>query len=153
MKKIIKKKIDNLDFYKIFEPQLTPKQMLELGVFGGSYFGNKIDEFPKSWFKNAKISKNFDINLNRFKVKSGLSRDHWIKKGWIYKEDPLGWFQWYCRFSMGRRILHIDKVQIKRWKNFIRHVKAIKKNCEKKDLSCRRKQRQAILQWAYNPYI
>ena len=153
MKKIIKKKIDNLDFYKIFEPQLTPKQMLELGVFGGSYFGNKIDEFPKSWFKNAKISKNFDINLNRFKVKSGLSRDHWIKKGWIYKEDPLGWFQWYCRFSMGRRIAHIDEIQIKRWKNFKRHVMAINKNCEKNDLSCRRKQRQAILQWAYNPFI
>ena len=153
MKKIIRKKIDNLDFYKIFEPQLTPKQMLELGVFGGSYFGNKIDEFPKSWFKNAKISKNFDINLNRFKVKSGLSRDHWMKKGWIYKEDPLGWFQWYCRFSIGRRMPHIDKVQIKRWKNFIRHVKAIKKNCEKRDLNCRRKQRQAILQWAYDPYI
>ena len=153
MKKIIKKKIDNLDFYKIFEPQLTPKQMLELGVFGGSYFCNKIDEFPKSWFKNAKISKNFDINLNRFKVKSGLSRDHWMKKGWIYKEDPLGWFQWYCRFSMGRRIAHIDEIQIKRWKNFRRHVMAINKNCEENDLSCRRKQRQAILQWAYNPFI
>ncbi len=153
MKKIIRKKIDNLDFYKIFEPQLTPKQMLELGVFGGSYFGNKIDEFPKSWFKNAKISKNFDINLNRFKVKSGLSRDHWIKKGWIYKEDPLGWFQWYCRFSMGRRIAHIDEIQIKRWKNFKRHVMAINKNCEKNDLSCRSKQRQAILQWAYKPFI
>ena len=153
MKKIIRKKIDNLDFYKIFEPQLTPKQMLELGVFGGSYFGNKIDEFPKSWFKNAKISKNFDINLNRFKVKSGLSRIHWIKKGWIYKEDPLGWFQWYCRFSMGRRIAHIDEIQIKRWKNFKRHVMAINKNCEENDLSCRRKQRQAILQWAYNPFI
>ena len=153
MKKIIRKKIDNLDFYKIFKPQLTPKQMLEIGVFGGSYFGNKIDEFPKSWFKNAKISKNFDINLNRFKVKSGLSRDHWIKKGWIYKEDPLGWFQWYCRFSMGRRIAHIDEIQIKRWKNFKRHVMAINKNCEKNDLSCRRKQRQAILQWAYKPFI
>ena len=153
MKKIIRKKIDNLDFYKIFKPQLTPKQMLELGVFGGSYFGNKIDEFPKSWFKNAKISKNFDINLNRFKVKSGLSRIHWIKKGWIYKEDPLGWFQWYCRFSMGRRIAHIDEIQIKRWKNFRRHVMAINKNCEENDLSCRRKQRQAILQWAYNPFI
>ena len=153
MKKIIRKKIDNLDFYKIFKPQLTPKQMLELGVFGGSYFGNKIDEFPKPWFKNTKISKNFDINLNRFKVKSELSRDHWIKKGWIYKEDPLGWFQWYCRFSMGRRIAHIDEIQIKRWKNFKRHVMAINKNCEKNDLSCRRKQRQAILQWAYNPFI
>ncbi len=153
MKNIISRKFKNLDFYKVFKPQLTPKQMLDIGVFGGSYFGKKIDEFPKSWFKNAKISKNFDVNLNRFKIQSGLSREHWIKKGWIYKEDPLGWFQWYCRFSMGRRIPHIDEIQIKRWKNFIRHVKAIKKNCEKGDLSCRRKQRQAILQWAYNPYI
>ncbi len=153
MKKIIRKKIDNLDFYKIFKPQLTPKEMLELGVFGGAYFGKKINEFPKSWFKKAKISNDFDVNLNRFKVKSGLSREHWIKKGWIFKEDPLGWFQWYCRFSMGRRIPNIDEIQIKRWKNFRRHLTAIEKNCEKNDLFCRRKQRQAILQWSYNPYI
>ncbi len=153
MKKIIRKKVDNLDFYKIFKPQLTPKKMLELGVFGGAYFGLKIKEYPKSWFTKSKISKNFDVNLNRFKVKSGLSRNHWLKKGWIFKEDPLGWFQWYCRFSMGRRIAHIDEIQIKRWKNFTRHVQAIKKNCEEGDLRCRRKQRQAILQWAYNPYI
>ena len=153
MKKIIRKKVDNLDFYKIFKPQLTPKKMLELGVFGGAYFGLKIKEYPKSWFTKSKISKNFDVNLNRFKVKSGLSRNHWLKKGWIFKEDPLGWFQWYCRFSMGRRIPHIDEIQIKRWKNFTRHVQAIKKNCEEGDLRCRRKQRQAILQWAYNPYI
>ena len=153
MKKIIRKKIDNLEFYKIFKPQLTPKQMLELGVFGGSYFGKKIKEFPKSWFKKAKISKDFDVNLNRFKVKSGLSREHWIKKGWIFKEDPLGWFQWYCRFSMGRRLPHIDEIQIKRWKNFTRHVTAVKKNCEQGDIHCRRRQRQAILQWAYDPFI
>ena len=153
MKKIIRKKVDNLDFYKIFKPQLTPKKMLELGVFGGAYFGLKIKEYPKSWFTKSKISKNFDVNLNRFKVKSGLSRNHWLKKGWIFKEDPLGWFQWYCRFSMGRRVPHIDEIQIKRWKNFTRHVQAIKKNCEEGDLRCRRKQRQAILQWAYNPYI
>ena len=153
MKKIIIRKIDNLDFYKIFKPQLTPKQMLELGVFGGSYFGIKIKEFPKSWFKKAKISKNFDVNLNRFKVKSGLSREHWMEKGWIFKEDPLGWFQWYCRYSMGRRLLNVDEIQIKRWKNFRRHVVAIQKNCEKNDLFCRKKQRQAILQWAYNPFI
>ena len=153
MKKIIIRKIDNLDFYKIFKPQLTPKQMLELGVFGGSYFGIKIKEFPKSWFKKAKISKNFDVNLNRFKVKSGLSREHWVEKGWIFKEDPLGWFQWYCRYSMGRRLPNIDEIQIKRWKNFSRHVKAINKNCEVGDLTCRKRQRQAILQCAYNPYI
>ena len=141
------------DFYKLFKPQLTPKKMLELGVFGGAYFGLNIKEYPKSWFNNAKISKNFDVNLNRFKVKSGLSRKEWQEKGWIFKQDPLGWFQWYCRFSNGRRLPHIDKIQIKRWKNFNRHVAAIKKNCESIDLNCRRKQRQAILQWAYNPFI
>ena len=153
MKKIYKKNIVNLDFYKIFKPELTPKKMLELGVFGGSYFGLKIQEYPKTWFKNAKISKIFDVSLNRFKVKSGLSRNEWKEKGWIFKEDPLGWFQWYCRFSMGRRIPNIDQIQIKRWKNFTRHIKAIEKNCETNDLNCRRKQRQAILQWAYDPFI
>ena len=150
MKKVHK---ENKDYYKLFKPQLTPKKMLRLGVFGGSYFGLKIKEYPKSWFKNVKLSKKFDVNLNRFKVKSGLSRKHWQEKGWIFKEDPLGWFQWYCRYSMGRRIESVDKIQIKRWKNFNRHVVAIKKNCEPHDLNCRRKQRQAILQWAYDPFI
>ena len=153
MRKVKKKIIKNLDFYKIFKPQLTPKKMLELGVFGGSYFGSNVNEYPKSWFEKAKISKNFDVTLNRFRVKAGLSREHWIEKGWIFNEDPLGWFQWYCRFSKGRRISHIDEIQIKRWKNFRRHVTAIEKNCEKGDLGCRRRQRQAILQWAYNPFI
>ena len=153
MKVIIKKKITNKNFYKIFKPDLTPKKMLELGVFGGSYFTSKTKEYPKSWFKNAKLSKKFNVNLNRFKVKSGLSRKEWLEKGWIFKEDPLGWFQWYCRFSNGRRIPEIDQIQIKRWKNFRRHVMAIRKNCEEGDLNCRRKQRQAILQWAYNPFI
>ncbi len=150
MKKVNK---DNKDYYKLFKPQLTPQKMLRLGVFGGSYFGLKIKEYPKSWFKNAKLGKKFDVNINRFKVKSGLSRKHWQEKGWIFKEDPLGWFQWYCRYSMGRRIESVDRIQIKRWKNFNRHVIAIKKNCEPHDLNCRRKQRQAILQWAYNPFI
>ena len=115
------------DLYKLFKPQLSPKKMLELGVFGGSYFEGKIQEYPKSWFKNAKVSKIFDVNKNRFKVAAGLSRKYWIDKGWIFKEDPLGWFQWYCRYSMGRRIPRIDEIQIKRWKNFKRHVMAIKK--------------------------
>ena len=151
--KILKKKVKKEDFYKLFKPQLTPKKMLELGVFGGAYFGLNIKEYPKSWFINAKISKNFNVSLNRFKVKSGLSRKEWQEKGWIFKQDPLGWFQWYCRFSNGRRIRLIDEIQIKRWKNFNRHVAAIKKNCDSIDLNCRRKQRQAILQWAYNPFI
>ena len=141
------------EFYKDFKPELSPKKMLELGVFGGSYFGLNIKEYPKTWFKKSKLCKNFDVSLNCFKVKSGLSRDHWIKKGWIFKEDPLGWFQWYCRFSMGRRIPHIDQIQIKRWKNFKRHLMAIKKNCDEGDFNCRKRQRQAILQWAYDPFI
>ena len=152
MKKSLKQKKSE-DFYKLFKPQLTPKKMLELGVFGGSYFGLRIKEYPKSWFKNAKTSAKFEVNLNRFRVKSGMSKKQWLEKGWIFKEDPLGWFQWYCRFSMGRRIPHIDEIQIKRWKNFRRHVIAIKKNCESADINCRRRQRQAILQWAYNPFI
>ena len=151
MKSTDKKKSEN--FYKLFKPQLTPQKMLEMGVFGGSYLGGKIKEYPKSWFKNAKLSKNFDVEKNRFKVKAGLTRKEWLDKGWIFKEDPLGWFQWYCRFTNGRRISHIDEIQIKRWKAFKRHVTAIKKNCEQRDIHCRRKQRQAILQWAYNPYI
>ena len=141
------------EFYKKFKPQLTPKRMLELGVFGGAYFvDGSTREFPKSWFTKAKLSKTFDTKQNYFKVKAGLSREYWIDKGWIFKEDPLGWFQWYCRFANGRRIPHIDEIQIKRWKNFRRHVIAIEKNCEKGNLDCRRRQRQAILQWAYNPY-
>ena len=142
------------EIYKIFKPQLSPKKMLELGVFGGSYFvDGETREFPKDWFKKAKISKKFDVNLNRFKIESGLSRKEWIDKGWIFKQDPLGWFQWYCRFKNGRRIPHIDIIQIKRWKAFKRHVTAIEKNCEGGDIHCRRRQRQAILQWAYNPFI
>ena len=154
MKKFIKKKIIDKNIYKIFKPGLSPKKMLELGVFGGSYFGLNIKEYPSAWFKKAKIIKKFDVNNNRFRVAAGLSRKEWISKGWIFNQDPLGWFQWYCRFTNGRRIPHIDEIQIRRWKAFGgRHIAAIKKNCEESDLSCRRKQRQAILQWAYDPFI
>ena len=127
--------------------------MLEYGVFGGSYLGASVSEYPKSWFTKAKLSKEFNVQLNYFQIKSGLSLTEWKKKGWIMKEDPRGWFQWYCRFTNGRRIPKIDKIQIKRWKAFKRHVTAIKKNCEPIDLNCRKKQRQAILQWAYSPFI
>ncbi len=143
-----------IDFYKLFKPELSPKQMLEYGVFGGSYLGNTIDEYPKSWFKNAKISKNFDVSLNYFQIRAGQSLKEWKKKGWIMEEDPRGWFQWYCRYSVGRRIFEIDKMQISRWRAFgPRHIGGIKKNCPKKVFSCRKKQRQALLQWAYNPFF
>ena len=141
------------DHNKIFQPELSPQEMLEAGIFGGNYFKKDVSEFPKKWFKNAKIDYDqFNVSLNYFSIKSGLPMEHWLNKGWIFPEDPLGWFQWYCRFTNGRRISHIDEIQIKRWKNFRRHVLAIEKNCEKGDLGCRRRQRQAILQWAYDPY-
>ena len=139
---------------KEFSPQLTPQEMLEFGVFGGWYFKGDIREYPKAWFKKAKLSNDgFDEKLNYFEIRSGQTMSVWKKKGWITPEDPLGWFQWYCRFKNGRRISQIDEIQIKRWKAFRRHVTAIKKNCEPEDIYCRRRQRQAILQWAYNPFI
>ena len=115
---------------KKFEPQLTPKEMLKLGVFGGYYFEGKHDEYPKDWFKDAKLSNvGYDVKLNCFKINSGLSRNEWAKRGWITKEEPLGWFQWYCRYTMGRRLQEIDKIQIMRWKSYVaRHKGAIFKN-------------------------
>jgi hypothetical protein len=134
-----------------FEPELTPKEMLKLGVFGGKYMTDCKDEFPDEWFKNAKLSpEKKDISLNYFKVDASMPLSHWKKKGWIYHEDPRGWFQWYCRYYMGRRIPPEDERQIKRWKAMKRHVGAIKKNCEPRDLDCRKKQRQALLHWAYD---
>ena len=134
-----------------FKPQLSPKQMLALGVFGGVYFDGYVDEYPKVWFAQAKISDDGkrDANLNYFKVDASMPLKYWKEKGWLHKDDPRGWFQWYCRYYMGRR--HEDDIrQIKRWKNMKRHVSAIQNNCTPKDLTCRKKQRQAVLHWAYD---
>ena len=138
-----------------FKPAFTPKEMLKLGVFGGWYFEGNHQEFPKDWFTEAKLSKNGpDISLNCFGVDSGQSREVWQKKGWITPEDPLGWFQWYCRFSLGRRIENVDNFQIGRWLQFgPRHLGGIKKNCEPGNFKCRPRQRQALLHWAYDPFI
>ncbi len=134
-----------------FKPQLTPKQMLEIGCFGGKYMTDCKKEFPKSWFENAKLCpKKHDPKLNYFGVNASMPLSYWVKKGWIYYEDPRGWFQWYCRYYMGRRLPDEDKRQIKRWKAMQRHFAQLKKNCRKKDMDCRRKQRQALLHWAYD---
>ena len=138
-----------------FKPQLTPKEMLKLGVFVGYYFEGKHNEYPKDWFKNDKLTNTrYDVNFNCFKIVSGLSRKEWTKRGWITKEDSLGWFQWYCRYTMGRRILNIDNIQINRWSAFgPRHIGGIKSNCEPGNIDCRPRQRQALLHWAYDPFI
>lgn len=138
------------NFSPEFKPQLTPKQMLKLGVFSGYYLDVDEKEFPKNWFTNAKLSQNGkDKNLNYFKISASQPLEVWQKKGWIWHEDPRGWFQWYCRYYMGRRSID-DTRQIKRWKAFKRHLTQIINNCNPRDLSCRPKQRQALLHWAYD---
>ena len=138
------------NFHIIFKPELTPKQMLHLGVFGGKYMTDCAKEFPVSWFKGAKLSPGVrDSAMNFFGVSASQPLKVWREKGWIYHEDPRGWFQWYCRYYMGRRCPD-DERQIKRWRAMRRHVAQIRYNCEPGDLDCRRKQRQALLHWAYD---
>ena len=134
-----------------FTPELTPQQMLELGVFGGKYMTDCQDEFPDSWFAKAKLSPGKkDPSLNFFGIDASLPLAVWKKKGWIHPADPRGWFQWYCRYYYGRRMPEEDQRQIKRWKAIRRHAGAIRKNCLPGDLECRKKQRQALLHWAYD---
>lgn len=139
------------DFDPEFKPDLTPQQMLELGVFGGKYMTDCKKEFPKEWFEKAKLSpEKKNPKLNFFGVDASQPLSEWIRKGWIYKDDPRGWFQWYCRYYMGRRIPDEDARQIKRWKMMRRHIAQIAYKCRKGDFSCNTRQRQALLHWAYD---
>jgi len=138
------------NFHPDFTPDLTPGEMLELGVFGGKYMTDCLDEFPSAWFTNAKLcSRKHNPSLNFFGVNASQPLTVWQKKGWIYPEDPRGWFQWYCRYYVGRRCSD-DERQIKRWRAMNRHVSQIKANCNPGDVTCRPKQRQALLHWAYD---
>ena len=138
------------NFHSDFKPELTPKEMLELGVFGGKYMTDCMSEFPSEWFGKAKLCpKRHDPSLNFFGVNASQPLSEWRRKGWIYHEDPRGWFQWYCRYYMGRRCCD-DERQVNRWKAMRRHIAQIKKNCFNGDLNCRQKQRQALLHWAYD---
>lgn len=133
-----------------FKPELTPKQMLSMGVFGGVYMRDCTKEFPKEWFTKAKFAKGKrEASLNYFGINASQPLSVWKKNGWIYHEDPRGWFQWYCRYYMGRRCPD-DARQIKRWKAIRRHIVQIRKNCRKGDEFCRPRQRQAVLHWAYD---
>ena len=134
-----------------FAPELTPSQMLELGVFGGKYMTDCKEEFPKEWFKNARLSPlKKDKKVNFFGVDASQSLSVWREKGWIYKDDPRGWFQWYCRYYLGRRIPEEDARQIKRWKQMVRHIAQIRYACRRGDATCHTRQRQALLHWAYD---
>ena len=134
-----------------FKPQLTPAEMLRLGVFGGKYMTDCRREFPRSWFTRAKLATaKGDPELNFFHIDASQPLSEWRRKGWLHPDDPRGWFQWYCRYYMGRRMPKEDQRQIGRWKAIRRHVRQIEKNCEPGELTCRRRQRQALLHWAYD---
>lgn len=142
------------DFDPRFTPDLTPAEMLALGVFGGKYMNDCRDEYPASWFTHAKLcTEKHDPALNYFGVNASQPLSVWRAKGWIYNDDPRGWFEWYCRYFMGRRIPIEDERQIKRWMAMRRHIAQIVKHCHKGDASCHQKQRQALLHWAYDSRV
>jgi len=151
-----------------FKPFNSPAQMLALGVFEGKYCRDCIKEFPESLFEHAKLAdgKDADVSKNYFKVKSRLSLQQWKKNGWIPfikgDIDIRGWFQWFLRTWYGRRDPLVDRLQIARWRSFVRHSGAVKKNCKhdklkngtcSKPMECRISQRQALLQWSHDPLI
>jgi hypothetical protein len=138
-------------FADAFRPDLSPQEMLELGIFGGAYFDEVPAEFPARWFANARLSPDGlqHSELNYFGVLASQDLKTWQDKGWIHPDDPKGWFQWYCRYFLGRRHAD-DERQIKRWKAMTRHIKQVQNNCESGDFSCRPRQRQALLHWAYD---
>lgn len=138
-------------FHPDFRPDLSPKEMLKLGVFGGKYMTDCRKEFPLSWFTHAKLSpEKYDPKTNFFQVRASQPLAVWKTKGWIYKDDPRGWFQWYCRYYLGRRLPTEDMRQIRRWKAMVRHIAQVQKHCRIGDFGCRRKQRQALLHFAYD---
>ncbi len=137
-----------------FTPELTPAELLQLGVFGGKYMTDCRGEFPATWFVHAKLSSGAkDPHLNYFGVDASQPLSVWRAKGWIHPADPRGWFQWYCRYYMGRRMADEDQRQISRWRAVRRHVAQLRRNCAPGDLFCRPRQRQALLHWAYDSRV
>jgi hypothetical protein len=162
--------------YPDFRPNISPKDVMRSGSFGGTYYRpiyssvtdksytsqSVIKEYPKSWFTNIDveryiISSSYDKKVNKYGVKCGSSLEDWEKNGWIDKQDPYGWFQWYCRFYRGRRSKD-DERQIDRWLKitgpsgrFRRRLmnEIIKKNKKYDDITISPVIRQVLLHWGY----
>ena len=150
-------------FHPEFRPQLRPKQMLRMGIFGGTYFARRPRdwrELPADWRKGVEQllpEKHYDPERNCFGVRAGLTYREWKSKGWLRACDPLGWFQWYCRYTLGRRG-DDDGRQIKRWRSYRRHVGMLVQTCRRRgarldDAGVAPVSRQALLHWAYDPYL
>lgn len=166
------------DFDPSFQPALTPGEMLFMGVFEGKYINDCTSEFPQEWFLWAAAAGRLSPSgpnvkdCNYFGVDSRQPLSVWRENGWVPSRgsrssgggreiladptknpDERGWFQWYCRYWLGRRIPDLDSIQIGRWRSFRRHAGAVRAGCSPRDLSCRPRERQALLQWAHNPFI
>ena len=162
------------NFGEGFHPRYSPGEMLAMGVFEGKYLNDCLTEFPAEWFLEAIRAERLrptepTVEVNYTKADSRQPLSEWRRKGWVpgsgrpesrsilsdakRNPDERGWFQWYCRYWMGRRIPDLDAEQISRWRAFKRHAGGVKANCSPGDMSCRPRQRQALLQWSWNPRI
>ena len=140
-------------FDREFQPELTPREMLRLGIFGGKYMTDCAAEFPPSWFARAKLChERHDPRVNFFGVNASQPLSVWRANGWIHPDDPRGWFQWYCRYYLGRRS-EDDARQIRRWRAAYRHVAQLRLACSAGSWKCRPRQRQALLHWAYDSRV
>jgi len=158
-----------------FKPNLTPKEVLQKGSFGGTYFrpiyssvtkqkyGKEVwQELPKDWLeglniKNQVSSSFYDNSRNKYKVKCGASLEEWENSGWMDKQDPYGWFQWFCRFYQGRRT-EDDERQIGRWARCAGETgrwknnlisKIVKAGCAWDNYAVSPVVRQTLQHWAY----
>ena len=149
-----------------FNPSYTPKEMMSLGIFGGCYFSTMPEywfELPEDWRKvipepiNYRAKENYYmVSHNRFNVKVGTSLIDWQESGAINEQDPLGWFQWYCRYYQGRRTPD-DARQIGRWRSFVgRHMGPLwRTQCNEdiellNNLNLYPARRQALLHWGWD---